>query len=136
MRIIAIATCAVSVACSSPAPSGGTTVKANACVTAGASYQVRYAEDPSGTCGPIQSSIAYVQPDGTLTAEASCTDRGRYDGCDVYIDSTCVVKGVTVVTAGKITWSSDGKSGTGKESYSLSGSSTCTSTYTVTATRL
>ena len=115
--------------------------KANPCATPGATYLDHFAEQSGGTCGPIPDVIININKDGTLAGSGSGTaptcQSNSGSGCTVKLNNcTSTNNGVTCTITTDVTFAADGSSASGLETLSCSGSSSsCTSTYKVTATR-
>jgi len=124
-----------------PASSGSgpsNTLAANPCATPGASYLETFAEQPGGTCGTAPSQVLNVNTNGTVTSSVpvSCASTEQ-SGCTAH-DADCAetTNGVTCMVTTDVTFASDGSSATGLETLSCSNaSSSCVSTYTVSAAR-
>lgn len=117
----------------------GSNPAANPCATKGATYLFHFVEDPSGTCGPVPDSIVNVGSDGTIASSSSLTcDKTELDGCTSKKSNckTTTSTGIQCTVNTSSTFSSDGSSVTGLESFTCtSGASVCSSTYSVTASR-
>lgn len=118
------------------------TFEKNQCVTAGASYLETFTET-NGDCGPMADEVINVPADGMLTFPKGCSGLPTYQGCSVFVDSTCNrydpnIGNYTMSQTGKMEWAVDGSSGQGMFTVHITaaGYYPCTSTYAVNATRL
>jgi hypothetical protein len=112
------------------------TNKANPCATPGATYLFHFVEQANGTCGPVPDSIVNINADGTLSSSVSCQTINQ-TGCTAQ-DTGCTSSsnGTTCNFTTDVTFASDGSGATGLETFTCSnGSSSCWSTYAVTAAR-
>ena len=124
--------------CSSTTSGTGANGKDVPCVSPSSSYVVHFVEKSGGTCGPIQDEVVNTTADGGFQAQPGCSGTRTVNGCKVLLtDYTCTNAGVTSKTTGEVTWSDDGKSGSGTVQISIAknGATSCTSSYEVTYTR-
>jgi hypothetical protein len=122
---------------SSPASAPVIRPEASPCATKGATYLEQFAE-LSGNCGPLQDTTFAIGADGTPSDAASfaCTSASS-QGC-VVTNNGCrsSLQGVNCTVTTKLTFSSDGASGSGTETLACTANGTaCVSTYSVTDTR-
>jgi hypothetical protein len=115
---------------------GSSNPEANSCATKGATYLVTFTE-VSGNCGPVASQIVNVNPDGTITNPNNITCAGSsVQGCTINNNAcTYSSQGYNVTFTTSVTFSSDGASASGLESFSISGAGSCTETYRVSYLR-
>ena len=139
MKGIILPVAIAAVACSSASSSAPPSTKANPCATPGATYLLHFVEQANGTCGPVSDQIINVAKDGTLSGSgtASSCAMTAQDGCTARnTDCMSTTNGVTCDVTSDVTFAKDGGAASGLETVTcMSGSSSCMSTYAVSAQR-
>jgi hypothetical protein len=116
---------------------GSGTAEANPCATPGATYLEHFAEHPGGTCGPITDQVLNINHDGTIDTASPDCDSVTQDGCTAR-DTNCrtSANGTDCTATTSVTFAKDGSAASGIATISCTaGSSSCESTYDISAER-
>lgn len=147
MRIFLACFMAIGCSAGAPTPSGPTqSVLApgpagSACAARKGTYLVQYNET-SGTCGKLTDQVLVINDEVVAKEVSKCTggSEASSDNCDIEVDETCPVtdRAANVRTKGKVTWSNDGRVGSGLLQFIVSDQEpgvSCTGVYKVVYVR-